>query len=168
MPYRDPEKQRLNWQRNNRRRQEAGYFRERMRRLKKEGRLKRYKPKPKQGSSLGWRGEQIALQRLPGSIKIGRPGDLSWRGKIVEVKTARKQTVQTTDYHTKQTKQCSTYRWKFLLTQLRKVDMFLIICKGLDDRVEYTFLIPDQDLEHKHLSITESHAARYARYLLTS
>lgn len=119
------------------------------------------------GTSLGYRGELLAQEILKGSERINRPSDLKWEGKLVEVKTARKQLLSNKNIKGKRILG-STYRWKFLLThQRRRVDLFFFICKDTNDKVEYILLIPDEDLRFNNLSITEHTIKKYSKYLLT-
>lgn len=155
MPYKDPIKEK---ERSLKRRK---YFRE-YRRIHPQ--LYIYKESNFE-PSLGRLGEKIAFNTLEGSVKIIHPADLLWKGKLVEVKTARKILVDTQLNGIR--KKCKTYRWKFCLSQLRKVDLFFIICKDLDDRVQYVFLIPDGDLKVRNLSITENNILKYSKYLLS-
>ena len=119
------------------------------------------------GTSLGYRGEMMALNILKGSKKINRPCDLKWKGKLVDVKTGIKRKLSNKHLNGKRVKG-NTYRWKFLLEKQKgKVDLFFIICKDLEEKVQYIFLIPDKDIKTKNLNICENKAYKYSKYLLT-
>ena len=153
----------------NRSKRRQEYFRE-YRRLHPQ----KYNPNSKRkkshyepyGTSLGFKGEILAQDYLKGAKKINRPCDYSWQGKLVDVKTAIKQKM-TNKHVNGEIVKTSTYRWKFLLEKQKgKVDLFFIICKDLEDRVEYIFLIPDKDISCKNLSISEKRIEKYSKYLV--
>jgi hypothetical protein len=109
------------------------------------------------GSSLGYKGELIGLKVLKGSKKINRPCDLSWRGKLVDVKTA-KPTSQ----------KGGGNRWKFLLVkQKNKVDLFLLIRKDIYDKVIDIHLIPGEKIRGTNISFNERTVIKYSKYLLS-
>jgi hypothetical protein len=106
-------------------------------------------------NSLGFSGEVIGLKVLMGSKKIGKPCDLSWNGKLVDVKTA-KPTLSNR----------GTYRWRFsLVVQKEIADLYLLIRKDNDDRVLDIHLIPN--FGKKHISFNENTVIKYSRYLLS-
>lgn len=153
MPYKAPEKQKSYDRARLPERRE--YFREYQRRRK-----------PK--ISIGYKAEELGLKILVGSKRIYRPSDLQWEGKLVDVKTAIKQHGHFIQWTTKETKQSSTYRWRFSLkSQFRKVDLYLIICQDQNYKVEHIFLIPDKVLNKKNLSISENRIAKYSQYRLS-
>lgn len=117
------------------------------------------------GTSLGYKGEEIAQEYMKGAIKIHRPCDYSWNGKLIDIKTSIK-TKMTNKHVNGERVEASAYRWKFLLTQKGKVDLFFIICKDIEDKVQYIFLIPDAELKCKNLSISENQIHKYSKYLL--
>ena len=117
------------------------------------------------GTSLGYRGEVLAQEILQGAIKINQPCDLRWEGKLVEVKTSIK-TLMTNRNLKGDTVPCKTYRWKFLLKQKGIAELFFLVCKDTEDKVQYILLIPDKDLNAKHLSIAETSISKYSKYLL--
>ena len=147
MPYKDGswgEKAKL---RSNGRRQ---YFRDRAAEIRHST--------PGNFDSIGYIGEELGLHVLVGSKKIGRPCDLDWRGKLVDVKTA----LPTNNTNG------GKPRWKFLLTKQKGIaDFFLIICKNIDNTVQYIFLILDKDIKYKNLSFSSEGALKYSKYLLT-
>ena len=119
------------------------------------------------GTSLGYGGELLAQTILKGSKRIHRPSDLQWEGKLVEVKTAKKQLLSNKNIQGTRISG-NTYRWKFLLTKQKgKVDLFFLICKDINDNVQYILLIPDKDLRFNNLSITEHTIRKYSKYILT-
>lgn len=76
--------------------------------------------------------------------------DFNWRGKLVDVKTARIN---------------KKGEWKFLLYKQKGVaDLFLIICKDRKMKTEHIFLIPDKDLLHCNLSISRRSLPKYLKY----
>lgn len=110
------------------------------------------------GQSLGYKGEELALNVLVGSKRIYRPSDLEWTGKRVEVKTSIKYSMPDT----------KNFRWKFYLNrQVGKVDLFFLICEDKDKKVEFIFLIPESEITVKNLSIAESKIHKYSRFLLS-
>lgn len=118
------------------------------------------------GESLGYKGEVLAQDYMKGAIRINRPSDYKWKGKLVDVKTSTK--TKTFNRHVNGERvETNVYRWKFLLTQKGKIDFFFLICKDLEDKVQYIFLVPDADLTSKHLSISENQVSKYLKYLLT-
>ncbi len=152
MPYKDPIK-RLEYEKE-RYSSRLEYWREYRRKHKSKHKQEcRYKGK----NSLAYQGEAEALLILEGSEKIRRPSDLRWRDKLIDVKTAIKE----------RAKESNIYRWKFCLTQFRKIDFYLIICKETDKSTKYIFLIPDKDIEHKYFTISDKTISRYSKYLLT-
>lgn len=157
MPYRDPIKER---ERSLKRRE---YFKYYQRKRKELGLTPKYKS---HGESFGYKGEEIANSMLKDSERVFRPSDLRWQGKLVEVKISTKSKVLGHKYKTSIHYPTNTYRWKFFLKQLRQVDFFFIICNGLDEKTEYIFFIPDKELSHKHLSISEKNIDKYSKYLL--
>jgi hypothetical protein len=97
---------------------------------------------------------------LVGSKRIYRPSDLEWTGKKIEVKTSIKYLMPGPNN--------KTYRWKFYLRkQLRKVDLYFLVCQDKDKKVKYIFLIPDKEIKVQNLSIPESKINKYSRFLLT-
>ena len=163
MPYKDPEKQKAyDRARLSKRRK---YFREYQRSRRRRGLNKKYKS---HGDSIGYKAEELGLKILVGSKRIYRPSDLKWEGKLIDVKTAIKQHGHFIQWTTKESKQSSTYRWRFSLEkQFRKVDLYLIICQDKNYRVEHIFLIPDKILNKKNLSISENRIAKYSQYRLS-
>ncbi len=147
MPYKDPIKEKA---RSLKRRR---YFRERYYKLKGLKTPDYFDQRRK----LAYKGENIALKILTGSEQICRPSDLFWKGKLVEVKTAKKVL----------TGKSRNYRWKFCLTQLHKVDLFFFVCEDLSKKVQYIFLIPDKLLKIKNFTISESKINKYSSFLLT-
>ena len=142
MPYKDP-------------------IKEKERSLKRREYFKLYRRSHPQTAdrwnSLGYKGEEFTLSKLTGSIRIYRPSDLEWNGKKVEVKTAIKQLIPNS----------TKFRWKyFLKKQLRKVDLFFIICEDKNKKVEYIFLIPDNEIHVNNFTISEKNIQKYARFLL--
>jgi len=115
----------------------------------------------KKGISIGYKAEEFALKILKDSKRIYRPVDLSWEGKLVEVKTAIKRLYDTGFRKGK------TYHWKFYLKQLRKTDLFLIILQDKNKRVEKVFLIPDSIFKSKNLKIAESKIGLYSNFEIT-
>lgn len=109
------------------------------------------------GDSLGYKGEMLALNILVGSKRINRPCDLSWNGKLVDVKTA-KPTLQ----------KGGGNRWKFLLSkQKNKIDLFLLIRKGDDDKVIDIHLVPNESIRGKNISFNNNTVIKYSKYLLS-
>jgi len=109
----------------------------------------------------------MALNILKGSKRINRPCDLEWKGKLVDVKTGIKQKLSNKHINGERV-EGNTYRWKFLLKKQKgKVDLFFIICKDLEEKVQYIFLIPDKDIKSKNLNISENKVHKYSKYLLT-
>ena len=109
------------------------------------------------GDSLGYMGEVLALNILVGSKRINRPCDLSWNGKLVDVKTA-KPTLQ----------KGGGNRWKFLLSkQKNKIDLFLLIRKDKDDKVIDIHLIPNGSIRGKNISFNNNTVTKYSKYLLS-
>lgn len=151
MPYSDPKRQKAY----NRSPKRLAYFRQYSR--------KRRLLKPYHGNSLAYKAEELGLKILIGSRKISRPCDINWEGKLVDVKTGIK---HDSNHWTTRGKN-TTYRWKFFLKQLRKIDLFLIICQNRDNKVEHIFLIPDKMLKTKHLSISENRIDKYSQYRLS-
>jgi hypothetical protein len=153
MPYKDKEKERL---RSLSRRE---YFR--VYQLNNRGRWKRKKYHYPQKSrhipnSMSYGGEMLGLKVLLGSEKINRPCDLTWKGKLVDVKTAKPTRVTGS----------KTNRWKFLLAkQVKVADLFLLIRKGIDDKVIDLYLIPNTG--KKNFSFNEKTVSKYKQYLLT-
>lgn len=144
MSYKDPEKER---QRGIRRRE---YFREYRH---KHPQISKYKPI----KSIGYEGEVLALNILVGSKKINRPCDLSWNGKLIDVKTA-KPTIQ----------KGGGNRWKFLLSrQKNKIDLFLLIRKDDNNKVIDIHLIPNEDIRGKNISFNENTVIKHSKYLLS-
>lgn len=156
MPYSDPEKQKEY---------------DRLRSLKRRAYFREYKrehPQPYvyksnkstykyKATSMAYKGEVLALKVLVGSKKINRPCDLDWKGKLVDVKTAKP--TKTTNG--------GIVRWKFLLTKQKQVaDLFLLICKGSDDKVIGIYLIPNKDIKHNNLSFSLN-STKYSKYLLS-
>ena len=120
-----------------------------------------------QGTSLGYKGELLAQKLLKGSERINRPCDLKWEGKLVDVKTGIKHKISNKHVNGKRV-DGKTYRWKFLLSKQKgKIDLFFIICKDLENKVQYIFLIPDKDIKNKYLNISENKVNKYSKYLLT-
>ena len=115
---------------------------------------------------LGKEGENLALKLLNGSVFIGRPSDLSWNGKLVEVKTSTKTNYYKRNYITLETEKTNYFRWKFLLHQKGKVDYFLLILKEKDNSVTRILLIPDKDMTCKNFQISESKLQKYNKYIL--
>jgi len=98
----------------------------------------------------------IGLKVLKGSKKINRPCDLNWKGKLVDVKTA------------KPTRTRDKIRWKFLLSKQKgKIDLFLLIRKDNDEKVIDIHLIPDNKIKYKNISISSFNVKKYTKYLLS-
>lgn len=108
------------------------------------------------GTSMAYKGEETGLKMLVGSKKINKPCDLDWNGKLVDVKTA-KPTASTNG---------GQNRWKFLLTQRRTADLFLLICKDREEKTVGVYLIPNKDIKYKNLSFSIN-SIRYKKYLLS-
>ena len=105
--------------------------------------------------SLGFVGE-METAKLLGEDKLPNKSgsDFEYIGKSIDVKTALP------------TKNGKNFRWRFLLyTQKGKVDFFLIICKDINKKTKYMFLIPDNDIKVKNLSISEKSVNKYINYL---
>ena len=107
------------------------------------------------GTSLGYGGEMLALKVLVGSKRIMKPCDLSWNGKLVDVKTAKpSKPIRGKD------------RWKFLLTkQVKTANLFLLICKDAEDKVKAIYLVPNEG--KKNITFNEVTAVKYQKYLLS-
>jgi len=165
---------RKTWDKSERRQQYLKNYREINRDKLKEKRLERYKklvkPKKHFGSNvnhqLGKQGEILSLSILVGSKKIKRPSDILWNGKLVEVKTSIKSRYYTKVYKTMESIKGKTYRWRFLLKQLGKVDYFLFILKDLNEKVVRVLLIPDKDIKVKNFQISESGLSKYDKYIM--
>lgn len=105
---------------------------------------------------MAYKGEELGLKVLLGSEKINRPCDLSWKNKLVDVKTAKPTKVTAS----------KTYRWKYLLSkQIKTADLFLLIRKDLDDKVIDIYLIPNRG--KNNFSFNENTVKKYNQYLLT-
>lgn len=149
MAYKDPERQReYNRLRGISRRT---YFRE-YRRLHPQ-----IQTNISHGTSMGYMGEELALKVLVGSKRINRPCDLSWEGKLVDVKTAMP---------TKENGR-TIARWKFLLKQKQSADSFLLIRKDINDKVIDIHLIPSKAIRGNNLSFNENTVIKYKKYLLS-
>lgn len=122
----------------------------------REYRRKHPQPYKYQGESMGYKGEELALTVLVGSKKIIHPCDLDWNGKLVDVKTAKP---------TKATNGGQD-RWKFLLTQKKTADLFLLICKDREDKTIRIYLIPNKEIKYNNLSFSIN-SLRYKKYLLS-
>jgi hypothetical protein len=133
---------------------------ERLRGISRRAYFREYRKKhPQQyighGTSIGYRGEELALKVLIGSKKINRPCDLSWNRKLVDVKTAKPTMTNR-----------GTYRWKFfLMKQKDTTDLYLLIRKDNDDRVIDIHLIPN--FGKSNLSFNENTVIKYSKYLLS-
>lgn len=162
------------WDKSERRQQYLKNYREINKEKLSQKRLERYKklvePKKNYNSNvnheLGKQGETLSLKLLVGSKKINRPSDILWNGKLVEVKTSIKSQYYTKVYKTMESIRGKTYRWKFLLKQLRQVDYFLFILKDLDEKVVRVLLIPDEDIKVKNFQISESGISTYDKYIM--
>jgi len=139
------------------------YFRDYQRRRRALGLTKPYKS---HRMSMAYKSEVYAQSLLQGSKRIYRPCDLEWKGKLIDVKVSTKSHILGHSLKDNIHYQSNTYRWKFFLKQLRKVDFFFIICNGLKGETEYIFLIPDKELKHENLSISEKNISKYSKYLL--
>ena len=162
------------WEKNEKRQQYLKNYRKINKEKLSEKRLERYKqlvkPKKHYGSNvnhkLGNQGETLSLKLLVGSKKINRPSDILWNGKYVEVKTSIKSQYYTKVYKTMESVRGRTYRWKFLLNQLRNVDYFLFVLKDLDEKIVRILLIPDKDIKVKNFQISESGLSKYDKYIM--
>lgn len=114
------------------------------------------------GQSIGYKAEMYSLNLLQGARRIYKPADLSWNGKLVDVKTGIKQL-----YKTGQKRPSKTCYWKFYLKQLRAVDYFLFVLQDSEKRVVKVFLIPDSVFKSKYLRLAESKLDLYAQYEIT-
>ena len=119
----------------------------------------------RKGTSIGYKAEELGLKILIGSERIYRPCDLKWEGKLIDVKTGIKH--NSNSWLKNRPNLNQTYRWKFYLKQLRKVDLFLIICQDQEEKVEYIFLIPDKVLKTKNLSISENRINKFSSYRIS-
>lgn len=117
--------------------------------------FRRYQEQHHLRVSMAYKGEALGLKVLIGSKRIYRPCDLSWEGKLVDVKTA-KPTINNQ----------SQNRWKFLLKKQKSVaDLYLLICKDTEDKVVNIYLVPN--LGKDNLSFNEKSSIKYKKYLLS-
>jgi len=90
---------------------------------------------------------------LEGSKRLNRRVDLIWKDKKIDVKTSKPKKRDGT--------------WNFLLYRQRGcVDYFLVICKDKDSRTKHMFLIPDSELKHNNLTISETTVYKFINFII--
>jgi hypothetical protein len=119
------------------------------------------KYRPNYGKSKrfeNWKfGEEVqnkSLQFLKGASNINSFYDLDWNGKKIDVKAA----------HLRNGLR-GNRKWTFDLRQKGKVDYFLIFCYE-GDFLKYQFLIPNEELKIRYLTISKSRIDKYLKYLI--
>lgn len=133
----------------------------RLRGIRRRGYFREYRrahpSKRSPRTSLGYQGEELGLKVLVGSERVYRPCDLSWKGKLVDVKTANLRNPTR-----------GIPGWRFLLTKQRQTaDLYLIICKDLEGKVDAIYLIPNKDLKVNTLYFNQKTCVKYSKYLLS-
>ena len=100
---------------------------------------------------LGYLGELEATIILKGSSRNYKGIDLDWNGKKIDVKTSSFH-----DWYS---------RWTFWLKKQRgKCDYFLLLCKDLNGKTLFIFLIPDKEIQENSLIIKKSELSLFEKY----
>jgi hypothetical protein len=125
------------------------YFRRYDRRKSGDGR-----GKSREYYSIGKKGELEIEKLLTGCRRkrLKEIYDYDWDGKKIDVKTG--------------VFSAKRKGWKFLLyKQKGKVDYFLIVCKDIEEKTIYIFMIPDKQLPKNNLSIPVKGIDKFMKYL---
>lgn len=107
--------------------------------------------------SLGYLGELEALEILGDSIRVSEKDfDLLWGNKRVEVKTS--------SFHA--TKD-GFKGWRFSVKkQIGRCDFFLLICKDEINKTFIVFLIPSNQIQKDHISLSLSRVDQFSKFIL--